>query len=163
MVFDEKNMNPLFEKMEGCKCLKQLPEYHPEKDVFSHLVQTMRWAFRESDDVDLILAAMLHDVGKQVNPLGHAKIAVEILEGQVTLKTLWLIENHMKIWHYVLGDMKKLQKCKGFGNHPWLPELVQLARWDKLGRNPCAKTIYDKKDIIDRLNKSADKHWKVIE
>ena len=153
ILFDEKFMNPLFKILENCKGIEQQENHHPEGDVFGHSLQVLRWAFRESIDTDLILAAMLHDVGKMENSLGHEKIAVEMLNGLVSVKTLWLIEHHMRFWTLILGEMKKLSKIKELSGHPWVPELVLLARWDKKGRKPNVKTKYDRQDITDRLNK----------
>jgi len=152
IVFDNKFMNPLFDLLEDCRGVKQNEEHHPEIYVFEHSLQVLRRAFRESIDTDLILAAMLHDIGKKENTLGHDKIAVEMLQGIVSVKTLWLIEHHIRIWYFLLGPMKKLSKVNELSGHPWLPELILLARWDKMGRNPNAKTKYDRQDIMDRLN-----------
>ena len=65
----------------------------------------------------------------------------------------------MRVWAYLKGEMKKLGKCTELIEHPWLPELIQLARWDHMGRNPNAKIKYSRQDIIDRLNKAVKNHW----
>jgi len=162
MIFDDKFMAPLFNALERNMGVKQMEAYHPEGDVFNHSLQVLRCAFRESIDTDLILAAMLHDVGKVDNSLGHDKIAIEMLEPFVSVKTLWLIENHMRIWYFILGEMKKLSKVKELAEHPWLPELVLLARWDKRGRRGNFKPIYDKDDIIERLNRCVEERFERI-
>ena len=160
MIFNEGFMAPLFGFLERCQGIKQLEKHHPEGDVFNHSLQVMNWAFKETIDTDLILAAMLHDVGKYKNSHGHEKIAVEWLCGYTSTKTLWLIEHHMRIWYLILGEMKKSRKVYELIDHPWLPELILLARWDKLGRNPKRKITYDRKEIILRLQKCSEKHFK---
>jgi predicted HD phosphohydrolase len=85
-------------------------------------------ALKETDDIDLILAAMLHDIGKAVNTLEHDKIAIEMLKDYASVKTLFLIENHLRIRLLLNGDMKRLSKVQFLINHPWLPELILLAR-----------------------------------
>lgn len=159
MIFTAKFMEPLFITLEQCKGVKQMEDYHPEGDVFNHSLQTLYCAFKETKDTDLILAAMLHDVGKMENSLGHEKIAVDMLKPYLSTKSLWLIENHMRIWYYLLGDMKKLSKAKKLAEHPWLPELIQLARFDKMGRNPNRKIVYNKNEIIYRLNFCVKDHF----
>ena len=158
-VFDENNTKELFGLLEACQGVKQMECHHPEGDVFVHSLQTLWWAFRESDDVDLILAAMLHDIGKAKETKGHEQVAVEMLYDYASPKTLWLIEQHMRFWHYVSGEMRRLEKCRYLGGHPWLPELVQLARWDKLARSPNKRVRYNRADIIERLNLVASKHF----
>lgn len=160
MIFDQGFMAPFFGFLERCKGVEQKDEYHPEGDVFIHSIQVMQWAFRESNDTDLILAAMLHDIGKYETSLGHEKIAIEWLNSYASGKTLWLIEHHMRIWHLLLGDMKRQKKVQYLVNHPWLPELVLLARWDKMGRNPNKEIKYDREIIIERLNQCVEKYFK---
>lgn len=159
IIFNDEIMNPLFDMLEQTRGVEQMDIYHPEGDVFNHSLQVMAWAFRETYDTDLILAAMLHDIGKTANNKGHDKIAVEWLGSLVSAKTSWLIENHMRFWYFILGDMKKLSKVQHLANHPWLSELALLARWDKMGRNPNRKIEYNKAGIINRLNKCALMHF----
>ena len=50
----------------------------------------------------------------------------------------------------------KVQKLTG---HAWMPELVLLARWDKMGRNPNKKISYDPEKILDKLNQCVILHF----
>lgn len=162
--FTYENTKELFDLLEKCKGIEQNPNHHPEGDVFNHSLQVGYLAFRESYDVDLILAAFFHDIGKMINPefsKNHPKTGSDLLIPYLSVKSLFLIEHHMRIWYYIKGEMKKLLKCKFLINHIWLPELIQLARWDKMGRNPNKKIKYDRQIIIDRLNKCIDKHFEV--
>lgn len=160
MIFTPEFMEPLFLILEQTKGVKQLEKHHPEGGVFNHSLQVLYRAFRETIDTDLILAAMLHDIGKMENSLGHEKIAIGILKPFLSTKSLWLIENHMRIWYYLLGEMKKLSKAKQLAEHPWLPELIQLARFDKMGRNPNRKIKYDREDIMNKLNICAENRFR---
>jgi len=160
-VFNYEIMKPLFDILDQTKGVTQMSIWHPEGDVLSHSLQVMDIAFKESIDTDLILAGMLHDVGKVVNSKGHDKIAVEWLDDLISVKTSWLIENHMRFWAYIMGEMKKHSKVQELANYGWLPELTMLARWDKIGRNPNKQVKYDKMEIIDRLNRCVDKHFEI--
>jgi len=137
----------LFTILEKCKGVEQNNKYHPEGDVFTHSVQVLNHALKETDDIDLIFAAMLHDVGKQIQNFNHDKIAVQMLEGKISSKTSCLIENHMSFWYFIMGDMRKLSKIKELNNHKWFPELTLLCRWDKMGRNTIQKVIYDRDSL----------------
>lgn len=158
-IFSTKIMEPLFWVLEETKGITQMEKHHPEGDVFTHSLQVLQIAFRETIDTDLILAAMLHDVGKIGNSQGHEKIAIEFLDCHCSAKTLWLIEHHMRIWHLLLGEMRKRSKVEFLREHPWLPDLIMLARWDKMGRNPNRKVMYNKEKIIDKLNSCIEKHF----
>jgi predicted HD phosphohydrolase len=159
MVFNETIMEPFFWVLEQNEGVMQHLLYHPEGDVFTHSLQALYIAFRETNDTDLILAAMLHDVGKAGHKLGHDKVAIDLLNCHCSAKTLWLIENHMRIWYFLSGEMRKLSKVKDLIGHPFLPELIHLARIDKVARNPNRRIGYDKQNIIDRLNQCVERRW----
>jgi len=154
-------LNPLFDLFEKTKGIQQMEIHHPEGDVLNHSLQVLYRAFRETDDIDLILAAMFHDIGKIEESKGHEKIGVSMLRKyDASEKTLWLVEHHMRVWYLILGEMKKLGKVKELIGHPWLPELILLARWDKMGRNPNRIIYYDRVDILNRLQHITDNHFK---
>lgn len=161
-TFNENNMRAFFDALEALKGVKDSKKFHPEKSVFNHSLQVLALAFRESNDIDLILAAMLHDIGKAENTLGHEQIAVDWLQGLVSAKTIWLIQNHLRIWTYLSGEMRKLSKCQELVSNKWLPELIQLARWDKKGRVPNKEMKYDRKKIIEKLNKREEERIKCL-
>lgn len=152
-------IEPIFPILEKCRDIKQMKEHHPEGDVLNHSLQVFYHSIKETDDLDLILAALLHDVGKSIESEGHEKHGINLLQNIASTKTLWLIEHHMRIWYLILGDMKRLSKVLYLTNHPWLPELILLARWDKMGRNPNKTMKYDKNNILSILENKARKHF----
>ena len=162
MIFTEELMEPYFQALENCRGVPQVDRHHPEGDVFNHSLQVLRWAFRESIDTDLILAAMLHDVGKAFETKGHEEKAVEMFGDHMSAKTKWLVEQHMRIWHLLDGEMRRLGKVRELVDHPFLPDLILLARWDKMGRDPKRVVPYDRDDIIEKLNRCVEKRYKEV-
>lgn len=152
-------IDPIFNLLERCQGIEQGEDNHPEKCLFSHSIQTFNWAIRESADIDSIIAALCHDFGKTVQVIDHDIIGSEMLEPYVSTKTLWLIENHIRIRRWLSGDMKKLSKAQELANHPWLPELVQLARWDKMGRNPNYIVNYDRASMMEAIHEIAVRRY----
>jgi hypothetical protein len=157
--FTKKTMKPFFELLDKCEDIIEPEKYHPEENLLIHSLQVFNYALRETNDVDLLLAALLHDVGKIVITTGHESESLKLLEGYISCKTSWLIKEHMRVWTYIRGEMMRLKKCRELIEHPWFPELVQLARFDKLGRNLSYVPKYDKNVIIERLNKAVEQHW----
>lgn len=154
-------IDPLLDLLESLKGIPQMEKHHPEGDVFVHSLQVLHHAFREEkEDLDLILAAMLHDIGKKENPLGHEQIGAEMIKDIVSVKTQWLITHHLRIRFLLEGKIKRTSKVRYLVDHPWLPELILLARWDRLGRNPSFKPKYDREKIIEGLEKVAKSHFK---
>ncbi|MCK5016756.1 MAG: HD domain-containing protein [Candidatus Peribacteraceae bacterium] len=152
-------LGPVFELLDKCKDVEQNKKWHPEGDVFIHSMQVFHYAIKETDDTDLILAALLHDVGKQIDSKAHDMIALDMLDDYCSSKTIWLIKEHMRIWYYLEGEMRRRSKCAKLVKHPWLMELIQLARWDKMGRREHFKPKYTYDDILDILNVKAIKHF----
>jgi HD domain len=85
-------------RLEPLESVKQNPKYHPEGDALFHSLQVFQLA-REARpyDEEFLLAALLHDVGKAIEPQNHVVAGIEALRGSVTDRTLWLIEHHMDL------------------------------------------------------------------
>lgn len=126
--------NHLFVLLHKCIGLKQDPDWHPEGDVWNHSVQCFNLAIDETDDVDLILSALFHDIGKTMGGHGHEQHSVEICLNYLSNKSLWLIENHMKINYLLEGIMKRTSKIKELKENQWYLDLLNLNNYDKCGR-----------------------------
>jgi len=136
------------------EAVKQNPKTHPEGDALYHSLQVFEIA-RDARpyDEEFLLAALLHDVGKAIDPGDHARAAVEALRGSVTDRTLWLIEHHHDLDDTprtrrptepveFLDDLKLLHDCNQAGRTPGRPVeglepglayLLGLEREDYLG------------------------------
>lgn len=74
---------------------KQDPRDHPEGDALYHSLQVFERAREHRPyDEEFLLAALLHDVGKAIEPRAHIPAALEALRGTITPRTAWLIEHH---------------------------------------------------------------------
>ncbi len=70
-------------------------ERHPEGDVLYHSLQVFELAREQRPwDEDFLLAALLHDVGKGIDPMDHVTAGLMVLDGYISDRTKWLIENH---------------------------------------------------------------------
>jgi predicted HD phosphohydrolase len=155
VVYDESTFGTLLDYVEMLKGVKAREDYHPEKDVMEHSIQTFNWAMKETDDMELIVAALVHDVGKSVEELGHEQIGAGLIHGLVSPKVHFLVENHTRIRYYYEGKTRQLKKVNYLAQHPFFTELVMLSRYDKLGRVANKTSPYSRELILDRLNKKA--------
>src|SRR5262249_44786036 len=82
-------------RLQPLEAVKQNPNYHPEGDALYHSLQVFQLA-REARpyDEEFLLAALLHDVGKAIDPQDHEAAGALCLRGSVTERTLWLIAHH---------------------------------------------------------------------
>lgn len=160
MIFTTDLLEPLYDLVEDCHGVEQDEKWHPEGDVEVHSFQVLHHALRESNDTDLILAAFCHDVGKSVQKLGHEKYSYELVRDLVSVKSAWLISQHMRVWTLLNGEMRKRAKAVELLQAPFLPELIALARWDKMGRKAHFRPYISPEDLVDRLNEKAELHFK---
>ena len=114
--------------------VKQSPKYHPEGDALYHSLQVFDLASHELPyDEEFLLAALLHDVGKAIDPHDHVAAGLEALEDAITERTAWLIEHHMEGQAALDGTLgqrarKRLAESEDF------EELMLLAQCDRQGR-----------------------------
>ncbi len=77
--------------------VKQDPRWHPEGDALYHSLQVFQLAGEALPyDEEFQTAALLHDVGKAIDPREHVAAALEALDGYITPRTAWFIEHHME-------------------------------------------------------------------
>lgn len=118
--------------------VKQNPRWHPEGDALYHTLQV----FERAKDVtaydeEFLLAALLHDVGKAIDPLDHVAAGLQALDGLITDRTAWLIEHHMLAHEHRAGALggrarRRLEASEHFD------DLMALQACDAAGRVPGA-------------------------
>jgi hypothetical protein len=133
----EQRMDPfllfrmLLEPLEG---VKQSPKYHPEGDALYHSLQVFELA-REARpyDEEFLLAALLHDVGKAIDPVDHVEAALQALEGSITERTAWLIAHHMDPNALRAGTLGAKARTR-IQQSEYYDDLMLLNELDRLGR-----------------------------
>lgn len=114
--------------------VKQSPKYHPEGDALYHSLQVFDLACDELPyDEEFLLAALLHDIGKAIDPTDHVAAGLEALNGFITARTHWLIEHHM-LAQKILDGTIGARARRSLQNDESYEELVLLARCDRAGR-----------------------------
>src|SRR5206468_676514 len=118
--------------------VQQSAKHHPEGDVQYHLLQVFELARRSRPyDEEFLLAALLHDVGKAIDPQGHVAAGVEALRGAVTERTLWLIAHHMDLLALREGTLAARTR-RALESSEDLDDLKLLRDLDEAGRVPGA-------------------------
>jgi len=114
--------------------VKQAAKHHPEGDVLYHSLQVFEQAKEcRPYDVEFMLAALLHDIGKGLDPSDHVGAALQALEGLITERTTFLIENHMLAHEYRMGTLGMKQRRRLEASED-LEDLLLLRECDKAGR-----------------------------
>lgn len=119
--------------------VKQSAKYHPEGDALFHSMQVYEIAKQEMPyDEEFLLAALLHDIGKAIDPDDHVAAGLSAVDGFVTPRTAWLIENHM-LAHRVHDKTIGARARRRLSNHPLFEDLLVLGDCDRAGRVPGAE------------------------
>jgi predicted HD phosphohydrolase len=63
-------------------------------DRFQHSLQSATRAHRDGADEEMVVAALLHDIGDTISPENHSELAASVLQPYVSAKTHWIIQHH---------------------------------------------------------------------
>jgi predicted HD phosphohydrolase len=104
-----------------------------------HSLQTATRALNDGADDELIVAALIHDVGDELAPYNHAEIAAGILRPYVRPEVTWIVEQHGLIQtyyyvHHTGGDRYMRERLRG---HKWFDACVAFCHnWDQVSFDP---------------------------
>jgi predicted HD phosphohydrolase len=98
--------------------------YHINR--YQHSLQTATRAYRDGADNEMIVAALLHDIGDTVSPYNHGELAAAILKPYVTERVHWIVTNHATFQgyyynHHLGGDRFARDRFK---EHSWYEDCV---------------------------------------
>jgi hypothetical protein len=136
--------------------VRESPKSHPEGDVLYHSLQVFELARQELPyDEEFLLAALLHDVGKAIDPKEHIAAALTALETAITARTAWLIEHRGEAQTLHEGRLgarclRRLEASEDFA------ELLLLADCDRRGRTKGAPApeLIDALEYLRELNET---------
>lgn len=107
---------------------------HPEGDALYHSLQVFELV-RDAVpyDEELQLAALLHEVGRAIDPQNPIKASLESLDGHITERTAWLIEHHEEAAALRAGTLGA--RCRRrLEASPDFDDLMLLDQCDRQGR-----------------------------
>ncbi|MDD5589179.1 MAG: CCA tRNA nucleotidyltransferase [Candidatus Nanoarchaeia archaeon] len=145
-LYNLKLIKYIIPEIESMINIKQPEQFHPEGDVWTHTLLVCDFLDKMNADPELILAGLLHDIGKpstqtfedRIRFNGHDKAGVEIatkicerlkLSNDQTKRILWLIETHM--WPMNVSKKRK-SKLKMMMDNPYFEDLLKLHEADCL-------------------------------
>ena len=109
-----------------------------------HSLQTATRALNDKASEEMIVAALLHDVGDELAPLNHSEYAASVLKPYVSKKTHWVVEKHGEFQmyyyaHHLGGNRNQREKYKG---HMYYEDTVKFCEnWDQKSFDPNYKSL----------------------
>ncbi len=103
-------------------------------DRFEHSLQTATRALRDGADEEMVVCALLHDIGDDLAPANHAEIAAGILEPFIDPLNAWMIRHHelFQGYHYRHFFGLDPHAREQFRDHPAYGRTVRFCDdWDQ--------------------------------
>ena len=61
---------------------------------YEHSLQTATRAYQNKENDDMVVGALLHDIGDLLAPYNHGEMAAAILKPYVSEKVYWIVKHH---------------------------------------------------------------------
>ena len=104
-----------------------------------HSLQTATRAERDGADIELIVAAVIHDIGDDLAPENHAQMAASIIRPYVRPEVTWIVNMHgvfqLKYFgHYIGENPDAREEHRG---HQWFDSCDHFCeQWDQMSFDP---------------------------
>ena len=108
-------------------------------DRLEHSLQSATRAYRDDADEEMVVAALLHDIGDLLSPHNHSALAAEVLRPYVSERTYWIVRQHglFQSYYYAhhFGDDRNARDR--YIDHEWYQDAVDFCeRWDQSSFDP---------------------------
>lgn len=108
-------------------------------DRYEHSLQSATLAQRDGQDEEMVVAALLHDIGDELAPLNHGEFAASILKPYVSEKTYWIVKYHPLFQSHYFGKQTGTDPNARdiFKDHPWYQDCVDFCnKYDQVAFDP---------------------------
>ena len=94
----------------------------------THSLQSATRAHAAGEPEEMVVAALLHDIGDELAPYSHSELAAAVLRPYVSEKIYWIVKYHgvfqmFYYAHHVGGDRNARDR---FRDHPWFDDAVRF-------------------------------------
>ena len=113
-------------------------------DRLEHSLQSATRAHRDGADEEMVVAALLHDIGGLLSPYNHSEMAAAVLRPYVSEKTYWIVRHHglFQSYYYAHHSGGDRNAREAYRDHPWYQDTVEFCqRWDQSSFDPAYQTL----------------------
>ena len=104
-----------------------------------HSLQSATRAEADGADIELIVAALLHDLGDELAPENHSQLAASIVRPYVRAEVTWIVEMHglFQMKYYAQHYGRDPDGHLAFKDHPWYSACWRFCeRYDQSAFDP---------------------------
>ncbi len=108
-----------------------------------HSLQTATRAEADGADIEMVVAALIHDIGDGLATVNHAQMAASILEPYVRAEVTWVVKMHglFQMQYYAHFFELDNQAHREHKDHPWFGSCQRFCeRWDQAAFDPAYPT-----------------------
>ena len=108
-------------------------------DRLQHSLQSATRAEDAGADIELVVAALVHDLGDDLAPENHSQMAAAIIRPYVREEVTWIIEHHGVFQMFYYGDAAGVNKHERerWRDHKWFDSCERFCgAWDQMAFDP---------------------------
>ena len=130
-----KNLEQLDDSISGYKVSR-----------LEHCLQSATRAHRAGESEEVVMAALVHDIGDMIAPFSHSELAAAVLRPFVSEKTYWIVKHHGLFQtyyyaHHLGGDRNARDRYR---DHQWYDDAI---RFCELYDQNCFDPDYDSEPL----------------
>ena len=93
-----------------------------------HSLQSATRAFDAGESEQMVVAALLHDIGDNLAPCSHSEMAASILRPYVSGKIYWIVKHHglFQTWYYAHHFDQDRNARDRFREHEWYQDCIDF-------------------------------------
>ena len=102
---------------------------------YEHSLQSATRAYRNGESEEMVVAALLHDIGDELAPYTHGEMVAAILKPYMSPKTCWIVKYHglFQMYYYAHYFGEDRNARDQYKDHPWYQDCVDFC--DKYDQN----------------------------
>ena len=109
-----------------------------------HSLQAATRAYKNGESEEMVVAALLHDIGDELAPMNHSEYAASILKPYVSEKTHWIIEKHgeFQMYYYAHHLGGNRNKRDDYKDHKYYNDTINFCeKYDQNSFDPNYKSL----------------------
>ena len=113
-------------------------------DRLEHSLQTATLAYRDEADEEMVVAALIHDIGDFFAPMNHGDFAASIIKPYVSEQAYWVVKYHpvFQAYYYAHHIGRNRDVRDKFRDHPHYQAAVDFCQeWDQAAFDPAYESM----------------------
>ncbi len=110
---------------------------------YEHSLQSATRAEADGADIEMIVAALVHDIGDELAPENHSQLAAAIIRPYVRAEVTWVVNMHGIFQQLYYGHHLGIDPNArdAYRDHPWFDSCATFCeRWDQAAFDPTYPT-----------------------